>query len=171
MFGVTAVAAYRQKTVLQSTAFELLPEVPLDLPRQRRPLCRHRGHERGLVLFGDPVKETALQAMARGLASLPVGNANMSASLRVRRERQTGSQTRVQPAHSLHGWNLSGMPWEVTSAIHTSPRRRVFMIGVRKRETSLAVYLHDRVRMQASMLQRSTGHHALRCRKDHGTAA
>ena len=43
MFGVTAIAAYPQETVLQTAAFEVLLEFPLDLPRQCRVLCRQMG--------------------------------------------------------------------------------------------------------------------------------
>ena len=63
VFSMTAIAAYPQETVLQTTAFEVILEFPLDVARQCRALCRKIGHERGVVFCDDLVKEAALRAM------------------------------------------------------------------------------------------------------------
>jgi hypothetical protein len=65
MFGVTAIAAYPQETVLQTATFEVILEFPLNIPRQCPAMCRQMGHKRGVVFFDDLVKEAALRAMAR----------------------------------------------------------------------------------------------------------
>jgi hypothetical protein len=64
VFGVTAIATYPQETVLQTAAFEVILEFPLDIARQWRALCRHMAHERGIVFFDNLVKKAALRAMA-----------------------------------------------------------------------------------------------------------
>jgi len=90
VFGVTAIAAYPQdksaglpfcagpkvargaqhkdvphETALQTAAFEVILEFPLDIPRQYRALCWQMGHESGVVFFDKLVKEGALRTMAR----------------------------------------------------------------------------------------------------------
>ena len=60
MLGMTGVAAYPQKTVLETTAFEIVLELPPDITRQRRTLCRKVGQENGVVCFDKLVKEGSL---------------------------------------------------------------------------------------------------------------
>ena len=43
MFGVTGVAAHPQKTVLETTAFEVTLKFPLNISRQLRTLYRQMG--------------------------------------------------------------------------------------------------------------------------------
>jgi len=47
-FRVTAVTAHLQESVLKTAAFQVILELPLDIPRQIRALCRQMGHESGL---------------------------------------------------------------------------------------------------------------------------
>jgi len=65
VFGMTAVTAHPQETVLQTAAFEVTLKFPLDIPRQCRALRRQIGHERRVEFFDDLVKEGTLRAMAR----------------------------------------------------------------------------------------------------------
>ena len=47
-FRVTAVIAHHQESVLKTAAFQVILELPLDIPWQIRALCRQIGHESGL---------------------------------------------------------------------------------------------------------------------------
>jgi hypothetical protein len=62
---MTAVTAHPQETVLETTASEVILELPLDIPRQLRTLCCQLGEENRVVFFDNLVKEGALRTMAR----------------------------------------------------------------------------------------------------------
>ena len=47
-FRVRAVIAHHQESVLKTAAFQVILELPLDIPWQIRALCRQIGHESGL---------------------------------------------------------------------------------------------------------------------------
>ena len=64
VFRVTAVTAHPQETVLKATAFQVILELPLDIPWQCPALCRQMGLERGVLGFHELVKKRPFRAMA-----------------------------------------------------------------------------------------------------------
>ncbi len=61
---MTGLATHPQETVLEASAFEVLVELVLDIPRQRGSLSRQVRLERGVVFFDQLVKEGTFRAMA-----------------------------------------------------------------------------------------------------------
>lgn len=65
MFGMAAIAAHSQETVIETAVYDLFLELALYILRQHSALCRQTGYEIGVVFFDDLEKEGALRTMAR----------------------------------------------------------------------------------------------------------
>jgi len=69
---VAALAAHPQEPVFQSAAFEIILELPLDIPRHYPALLRQMGSERWVVLFNNPIEKGLLGTVALVTASIPL---------------------------------------------------------------------------------------------------
>jgi len=64
VLGVARLAAQPQEPVLQTAAFQVIVELPLDIVRQFPTLLRQMGDERRVMLFDDPIEKGLLGPMA-----------------------------------------------------------------------------------------------------------